>query len=55
MHELTKFRLQATTKNTARKRFPRRGELLMYFFCLFLAAICKNYQTLLDAEKDMTK
>ena len=45
------LRLQATTHSTARKRLPRRGELFTYLFAYFLADICKNYQTLTDAER----
>ena len=51
MHELTKFRLQARTNNTAPKRFPRRGRVIYVLFCLFLTDICNNYQTLTDAER----
>ena len=40
---------QLATNNTARKRFPQRGEIC--FFCLFLADICKNYQNLTDVER----
>jgi len=52
VHEDTNwFRLNATTNNTVRKRLLRKGELLTYLLVYFLADICKNYQTLTDAER----